>query len=270
MHLNLWLIFPKKKIDTFIVYLTKSVKIKRRFGKADIIIANNVFNHSNDPNNFIKGVNNLLKQNGLFVFEQPNFSIGAVSLKFDQIYHEHVSYFTAKNIKSILNKNKFNINYIATNDYHGGSLRTIAFKNHGNFKKFNTKNLIRKEMKKGIYKINFYKNMMKKINFKKKKILIKINKFKKDKYIIAGIGAGAKANTFLTYYGLNNKIVNFLTDSSKFKQNKLTPVTRILIKDDNYLKKYKRIACIILSWNISKLIFQKIKKINKRAKFLYT
>ena len=85
-----------------------------------------------------------------------------------------------------------------------------------------------------------------------------------------GIGAGAKANTFLTYYNLNNKIINFLTDSSKFKQNKITPVTRIIIKDDNQIIKYKKIACIILSWNISKLIIQKLKKLNKKAKFIYT
>ena len=35
-----------------------------------------------------------------FMFkEQPDFAIGALSLKFDQIYHEHVSYFTSRNIE---------------------------------------------------------------------------------------------------------------------------------------------------------------------------
>ena len=77
-------------------------------------------------------------------------------------------------------------------------------------------------------------------------------------------------NTFLTYYNLNNKIIDFLTDNSKYKQNKITPVTRIIIKDDNEIKKYKKIACIILSWNISNLIIKKIKKLNKKAKFIYT
>ena len=89
-------------------------------------------------------------------------------------------------------------------------------------------------------------------------------------YTICGIGAGAKSNTFLTYYGLNNKIVKFLTDSSKFKQNKLSPVTRIPIKDDSEVIKYKKIACIILSWNISSLVINKIKKLNKKIKIIYT
>ena len=71
-------------------------------------------------------VYNLLKEEGMLIFEQPNFTIGALSLKFDQIYHEHISYFTATNIKSILNYNNFKINHLSKNDYHGGSLRTIA------------------------------------------------------------------------------------------------------------------------------------------------
>ena len=262
----------KNKINTIhsIFNLNESSKIKRAYGEADIIIANNVFNHSNEPSDFLKGVNNLLKDNGVFIFEQPNFTVGAVSLKFDQIYHEHVSYFTARNIKSILINNNLQINYMNKNDYHGGSLRTISFKKTSDLKKFNPKKLIYEEIKQNIYKISFYRSMMSKIDIKKKKLLIKIKNLKEKKYTIAGIGAGAKANTFLTYYNLNNKIIDFLTDNSKYKQNKITPVTRIIIKDDNEIKKYEKIACIILSWNISNLIIKKIKKLNKKAKFIYT
>ena len=82
--------------------------------------------------------------------------------------------------------------------------------------------------------------------------------------------AAAKSNTFLTYYGLNNNIINFITDASKFKQKKYTPVTRIVIKDDKELIKYSKIACIILSWNISNLVINKIKKLNKKIKIIYT
>ena len=82
--------------------------------------------------------------------------------------------------------------------------------------------------------------------------------------------AAAKSNTFLTYYSLNNNVVKFVTDTSKYKKNKFTPYTRIPIKDDLEIKKYKKIACIILSWNISNLVINKIKKMNKKVKILYT
>ena len=97
----------------------------------------------------------------------------------------------------------------------------------------------------------------------------KINQFKKSGYKIAGIGAGAKSNTFLTFYNLNNKLIDFLTDTSKYKINKYTPLTRIPIKSDLELKKHKKLICIILSWNISKIIVYKIKKLNKKIKIIY-
>ena len=265
-------ICQKKKINSVhsIFDFSQSKKIKKKYGQADIIIANNVFNHSNEPSNFIKGVNNLLKNDGKFIFEQPNFTKGVLSLKFDQIYHEHISYFTVKNIDSILRYNDFKVMSITKNDYHGGSLRTIATKKDFKIKSFNLIKLKNYEKKKNIYSINYYKKMMKKIDLKKTFLLKKINNYIKNGNVICGIGAGAKSNTFLTYYGLNNNRIKFITDSSKFKKNKLTPVSRILIKDDNELKKYDKIFCIILSWNISDLIKKKIKKINKKIEFIYT
>jgi len=262
----------KKKINAIqsIFTFNESKKIKSFFGEADIIIANNVFNHSDKPLDFLKGVYNLLKQDAIFIFEQPNFTVGVLSLKFDQIYHEHVSYFTAKNIKSILRYANLKIISLSKNSYHGGSLRTIATKKSSKFNEYKIDKFINFENKNNIYRLQFYKQMMKKINLKKINILTKLINLVAKGYIISGIGAGAKSNTFLTFYGLDNHIIKFLTDSSKFKQNKYTPVTRIVIKDDKHLTNYNKIACIILSWNISNLVIKKIKKLNKKIKLIYT
>ena len=262
----------KKKINAIqsIFTFNESKKIKSFFGEADIIIANNVFNHSDKPLDFLKGVYNLLKQDAIFIFEQPNFTVGVLSLKFDQIYHEHVSYFTAKNIKSILRYANLKIISLSKNSYHGGSLRTIAIKKSSKINECKIDKFINFENKNNIYRLQFYKQMMKKINLKKINILTKLINLVAKGYIISGIGAGAKSNTFLTFYGLDNHIIKFLTDSSKFKQNKYTPVTRIVIKDDKHLTNYNKIACIILSWNISNLVIKKIKKLNKKIKLIYT
>lgn len=64
-------------------------------------------------------------------------------------------------------------------------------------------------------------------------------------------------------------MINFITDISPYKINKLTPLSRIPIYNDNYLKKIKdRIYVVILSWNISKLLIIKLKKINKKLVFI--
>ncbi len=257
-----------KSINSIFDY-KESKNIKTKLGLFDLVIANNVFNHADNPSNFLKGVFNILKKNGLYIFEQPDFAIGAVSLKFDQIYHEHISYFTSKNIKSILNHNNFNLIEMSRNKYHGGSLRSVASKKNSSMWKTNF-NLNKFKNYNQIYKEKFYLNMMRKINNKKYLFLKRLNHLILKGYTICGIGAAAKSNTFLTFYGLNNKTLKFITDTSKFKKNKFTPYTRIPIKDDLEIKKYKKIACIILSWNISNLVINKIKKMNKNIKIIYT
>jgi SAM-dependent methyltransferase len=263
-------LIKKKKIkyENLIFNYFNSKKIKKKYGNQDIIIANNVFNHSDQPSSFLKGVKNIISKNGVFVFEQPYFTKSIDQRKFDQIYHEHVSYFTLKNIKNLLYLNGFKIIKVEFNNYHGGSIRTYASLINSDFKKNNLKYNIKNENKTGVNRISFYKKFNNFIRAKKIKTLKKVKKYKLKNYTISGVGAAAKANTLLTFYGLDSKKIDFITDGSKFKINKLTPKTRIKILSDNELKKYDKIACIILAWNISNLLKIKLKKINKNIKFI--
>jgi 2-polyprenyl-3-methyl-5-hydroxy-6-metoxy-1,4-benzoquinol methylase len=249
-----------KKNSKFIKAKTKTV---------DIIIANNVFNHSDDPSDFLSGVHSLLKNKGLFIFEQPYFLSTLVTKKFDQIYHEHISYFTAKNIEYLLKTKKFQILNILKNSYHGGSLRTISIKQSK--KILISKNFLyfeNQEKKNKIYNLNYYKKYFNDIVKKKFQLHKQINFFKKNNYKIVGVGAGAKTNTFLTFNKLDNTKIDYITDSSRLKINKYTPLTRIKICNDSVMRGFQKIACIILSWNIERLLKKKLKKINHKIKYI--
>ena len=72
--------------------------------KYDLIIANNVVNHSDKPREFMAAVSQMLGPNGTFIFEQPYWGSTVDSLKLDQVYHEHISYFSLKSIASLLSR----------------------------------------------------------------------------------------------------------------------------------------------------------------------
>ena len=125
--------------------------------------------------------------------------------------------------------------------------------------------------KNNLFKLNTYKKLQSFIDLKKNKLLLKLKKIKSEKNsVIIGIGAAAKANTLLNTFGLNNKLINFITEASKHKIGKFTPKSRIPIHSDEYLGKYKnkKLYAIILSWNISSDLKGKLKKINNNIKFL--
>lgn len=82
--------------------------------------------------------------------------------------------------------------------------------------------------------------------------------YKKSSKEIFGIGAGAKANTLLTFYDLNSEVLEFIVDASKFKQGKVTPVTKIPIFDDTKVKELSDSLGVVLVWNINQEVRENI------------
>tara|TARA_B100000965_G_C19498700_1_gene716419 strand:- start:411 stop:1145 length:735 start_codon:yes stop_codon:yes gene_type:complete len=237
--------------------------------KINIIIANNVLNHSNDPLNFIKGVKNIIDSKGTFVFELPYWVNLVKAKKFDQIYHEHVSYFTVKYSKYLLNKAGFKITNIEETEYHGGSIRIYSSIHKNQKENKIVKKYISMENSLKIFKEKTYINFMNDLNRKKLQFLKRIINYKLKGYKIIGVGAAAKGNTFLNFIGINNQLMDFITDASKYKIGKYTPLTRIPIFSDNKIKSLKRKICLIpLAWNLEKFIKTKLLKLNKNMKMI--
>ena len=185
-------------------------------------------------------VKKLLEDEGMFVFESPYWLDSITSGKFDQIYHEHVTYISVKPIKKLASFFDLQINDVFMSDYHGGSLRIIVSKkkNIENFEKI--ENIIKKEEKLELYSEIFYNSFMLKLNKKRNIFMEKIYKSLINASPLVCIGAAAKGNTFLNFYGLDNKLVDYVTDNSEHKIGKYTPLTRIPITTDEIVKKLNK------------------------------
>ena len=260
----------KKNIRTLnlLFNFKNSENIKKKYSSFNLIIANNVMNHANNPMDFLKAAKNLMNKNGVLILEFPYWANLVRDKKFDQIYHEHVSYFTVSYLNHVLNKINLSITNILETEYHGGSIRIIIKHKKNNFKKKIVKKYIKRENSQGLFKKKTYVAFMNEI--KKRKLILqkKIIKYKLLNYTVVGVGAAAKANTFINYMGFNHETIDFMTDTSKFKIGKWLPLSRIPIKHDNSLKGIKKLCVLILSWNLFKILKPKILKINKNAKII--
>ena len=264
-------IAKKRKIFTFNLLFNyqNSKIIKKNKGKFKLLIANNVFNHSNNPRDFLKGIKNLIKKDGIFIYEAPYWLNTIRSGKFDQIYHEHVTYLNVKSSYNLLKDFNLEIIDIIETNYHGGSIRFYTKFSTNPKINIKVKKYIQKETNFGLYKKNTYKNFSKQLLLKKYNLISKIIELKKKDYKIVCVGAAAKGNTFLNFHGLNNSMIDYITDTSKLKIGKYSPLSKILIVNDEIFKKYKKVYALILSWNLQTILEKKIKKINNRVKFLY-
>jgi len=240
-------------------------------GKADIIIANNVFNHSNNPLDFAKAVAALLSDDGVFIFEVPYWLIMIQSNRFvDMVYHEHISYFTVKSCLNLLNAAGLEMVDFEIVDYHGGSLRVEAKLKSDNQNKEKILNAIEEETAAGLYDVEFYNRFQKKLELDRANWLKKFYELLENDpgAVVIGVGAAAKANTWLNWHRLDKTLLHCITDASKSKQGKYTPLSRIPIRGDDEFTKHERPYALILSWNISDELKQILLKINPNIRFI--
>jgi len=244
-----------------------TIEIMHFSNSFDIIIANNVLNHSNNPLKFVESVKKLMSSDGIFVFEVPYWLDTINSLHFDQIYHEHVTYFTAKSARALLRMAGLVVVDIQIVNYHGGSLRITA--SHLGFRESKLmEHMIEIENREGLFTVQRYEKYFQDICEKRDKFMKQVLVAKESGKTLFGIGAAAKANTLLTFYNLNNTYLDFILDASIFKQGKITPVTKIPIYEDSHISNMVNLYGIILAWNISEEVKRNILSYNAGVEFM--
>ena len=111
-------------INEFFSFKTTK-KLKKFIKKTDIIIAANVICHIPNLKDLIRGVDNLLTKNGLFIFEEPYLGSMYEKTSYDQIYDEHIFMFSATSVKKIFDLYNFELIDVLPQTTHGGSMRYV-------------------------------------------------------------------------------------------------------------------------------------------------
>ena len=90
-----------KTIKNFFgINLAKS--LKKKYKRADLIVANNVIAHLSNIHDFVKGMKILLNKNGTIIIEFQNFIEMVNKNLIDNVYHEHYFYYSLTSIKNFL------------------------------------------------------------------------------------------------------------------------------------------------------------------------
>ena len=249
--------------------LDEAKRLQASESNFDVIIANNVLNHSNNPLDFLNGVESLLADNGRFIFEVPYWLSSVQTGNFDQIYHEHISYFTISSLSKIIQHTKLTISDIQINEYHGGSLRVTLARGR-EFQDEKWSHLIEEELNASLENLDTYRVFMTEVRKKRSKLLSKIHQIllAEPNALIILAGAAAKANTFINYYKLDSTLIHCITDNSPHKIGKYTPLSRIPIVADQALTGLENIYVLTTAWNIVDIIKDRIAKSNPTAKVL--
>jgi len=253
---NLAKLANKNKIKTFNGYLERKNLNKIKKG-ADLILASNVFAHSDKLKEMAECMFKLLSKNGTIIIEVQYLLNTLKDLTFDNIYHEHYNYWSLMSLINFLDQYDAKIFRAEKINTHGGSIRIYIKKGKKIKIENSVKILIKEEEKFGINKYRTYQEFAKKVYKIRDNIRKNILKLKSQNPKIIGYGSPAKATTALNFFGISSEIEAIVEDN-KLKQGKFLPGMNIPIISKNQIME-KADCTLVLAWNF----FDEIKKNNR-------
>jgi nucleoside-diphosphate-sugar epimerase len=252
---NLAKLSNKYKIKTFNGFLEKK-NLKKIKKNADLILASNVFAHSDKLKEMAECMFKLLGKKGTIVIEVQYLMNTLNDLTFDNIYHEHYNYWSLTSLVNFFNQFDAKIFRSEKVDTHGGSLRIYVKKDKRIKIETSVKKMLKEEDNFGIKKYKTYQDFGKKVYKIRDNVLNNIKKLKEKNKKIIAYGAPAKATTALNFFGISKEI-DFIVEDNQLKQNKFIPGVKIPIKNKSHVKNKDNLL-LVLAWNF----FDDIKKNN--------
>ena len=252
---NLAKLANKNKIKTFNGFLEKK-NIKKIKKNADLILASNVFAHSDKLKEMAECMLRLLSTKGVIIIEVQYLMNTLKDLTFDNIYHEHYNYWSLTSLVNFFNQFEATIYKSEKVDTHGGSIRIYVKKNKKVKVESSVKKMLKEEDNFGIKKFKTYQEFGNKVYRIRKNVRKNIKKLRNNNNLIIGYGAPAKATTALNFFGISKEI-DFVVEDNKLKHKKFIPGVNIPIKNKSYIKD-KNNTLVVLAWNF----FKDIKKNN--------
>ena len=266
---NIGKIAIERGIPTILQYISKdlSKNIIKKYGKAKIVTATNVFAHIDNIDEVLHSIYNLLENDGIFISESHYLQTLVEQNQYDTIYHEHLRYYSLSSLEYLFNKHDMEIIRAKKINTHGGSIRVYATKK-GKYKIDNAfKELINIE-KKELYSKGLF-NFKNRVIESKLKLYSLLNEINSQGFNIYGISAPSRATTLINYLGIRKDIIDCILEiDGSQKINHFLPGTDIPIYNEKKLFIDQPKFAFILSWHIAEEIMNNLRKNGFKGKFI--
>ena len=247
----------EKNITTECVFFNSesSNELLNKHGAADLIVANNVVAHIADVNDFLTGIELLLKESGTAVFEFHYAAKMLAECQFDTLYHQHIFYYTLGSFQQLVENANMTVNHVEQISSYGGSLRVHVGKQ--SVTDSSVDKFLKQEHTSGLSQISIYVDFAANAKRCSDELKRQVNQLNKQGKSIVGYGAAAKATTLLSVCGIADQL-DYIVDKNTKKHGYYMPGSALQIKPVEYLKKDLPDYILILAWNYADEIKQQL------------
>lgn len=240
-------------VPTMTAFLDEATadSVRRNYGPADLVVANNVYAHIPDLRGFTRSLRGLLADDGWLSVE-VHHALNLVALgQFDTIYHEHFQYYTVLSAMRSLASGGLTVVDVELLPTHGGSIRLWARPDAaaGRPSRRLSEALSREEAA-GLHHVDGYLGLRPRAEAIRQELLRFLLDCRRRGQRVVGYGAPGKGNTLLNYCGIRTDLLEYTVDRNPYKQGMFTPGTRIPVYDPAMIAKDRPDVVMLLPWNL--------------------
>jgi hypothetical protein len=240
-------------IDTEIMFLSEQTgrDVAARHGKADLVVANNVFAHVPDIVDFSKGLRALVADSGHVSIEIPHLLRLIEGNEYDTIYHEHYSYLTLLTAQRVLATADLHVVDIDELPTHGGSMRVWAAPAVAGLElAASVARVLADEAAAGLDTIEGHDGFARQVATARNDFVEFLIGCQRTGMRVAGYGAPGKGNTLLNHCGIRSDLMEFTVDRNPHKHGLFLPGTHIPIYPVERLVQERPNYVVIMPWNL--------------------
>lgn len=214
----------------------------------EIINAAGVFFHLEELHSVCQAIQLLLKKDGVFIVQFLYMRSIQENIAFDQIYHEHLLYYTLETLQTLLKRHGLEVFDAHLTSIHGGSM--IAYVGHAGQREpsFHLQSLKRDEALSGCNQLEAYLQLSKNIEILKTANIHYLQQKKKEGKHIFGMGAPVKGNTLLNTFGIGKNFLDCLVEKNRLRKGLFSPGQHLEVVMEDELSSPPDVY-YVLAWN---------------------
>ncbi len=219
-------------------------QVLAKFGSAEIIVANNVCAHMDDPNVLVAGVRALLAPSGRFVFEVHYQGDLVGTQQYDTVYHEHTCYYSLRSLQQLLAAHELEVIDVQRIPIHGGSIRVTAARIDAEAVRTSAVDELLAEEER--LDLSAFRTFAERHRLVLHDLLADLARAGRK---VVAYGASGRATILLNFCGIGPDLVDHVSDLSPLRYGRVVPGVGVPIRERSVFRDSYPDYALLTAWN---------------------